>query len=235
MRSATSAIFHASLAMSFSCNASSTTIQIDDDSTVHEGHDRDAGDLESDADPSVGRDPDAMPPDGNETRFTLTSSALADGEAFDPKHTCEGADVSPPLLWKNAPQGTKSFTLVLTALDDQVFGDLGPFVQWALFNIPQAFQGLPENVGNGPMPNNVPGASQVRAWSAFGGVVGGNHYLGPCPREPGRYQFALYALDVETLDELDTSQQPRVIANRVETLEHVLAVATLSASYAPAM
>lgn len=223
MGSARSAVCGIWIAASFGCtNAKSTTI-------VVETAEQDSGAAElPDSSPSIG-DRDA----GASTDvFTLTSSALKEGESFDAKYTCDGEDISPPLSWINPPRGTKSFALLLTDLDFRVFGDPGPFVHWAIFNIPQAFRALPENVGVGPMPVNVPGASQVRAWSALGGAVGGNHYLGPCTSEVHRYELALVALDVETLEGLDTSKQPREVSDRLDTLEHVLGVATLVAPYA---
>src|SRR5207237_1026743 len=43
--------------------------------------------------------------------FALTSPAFADGSAVPAKYTCDGADVSPPLVWSGAPAGTVSFAL----------------------------------------------------------------------------------------------------------------------------
>lgn len=238
MGSAKSAWCCASLVLSFGCtDAHPTPLRADDDTPI-QGEGRDGGSVHEDNDGGANLDVDAsvgamQGRDSGAKAFALTSTMLENGGDFAAKYTCNGEDISPPLSWKNMPEGTRSFTLVFTDLDDHVLGDPGPFVQWALFNIPQALQSLPEGIEIGPMPGNVPGASQVRAWSAFGGVVGGNHYLGPCPSERHRYELALYALDVETLDGLDTSKQPREIANRVESLEHVLGVATLSASYTP--
>jgi Raf kinase inhibitor-like YbhB/YbcL family protein len=230
MGSAKSAWYSTLIVSAVGCtNASSTTLRVDTDAANAGAQDGgDAGALD--------RDPDAMDAtDGSTNAFTLTSSVLENGGLFEAKHTCTADDVSPPLSWKNPPVGTKSFALLLIDLDDHVFGDPGPFVQWALFNIPQAFQALPENVGTGPMPSKVPGASQVRAWSAFGGAVGGNHYRGPCPSEVHRYELALFALDVELLEGFDTTKQPREIANRLDTHQNVLGVATLTAAYAPSL
>src|SRR5881392_3770958 len=35
--------------------------------------------------------------------FSLTSTAFTEGSAVPPKYTCDGADVSPPLAWSDAP------------------------------------------------------------------------------------------------------------------------------------
>ena len=42
----------------------------------------------------------------------LTSSAFAPMARIPRQYTGEGADVSPPLAWRNAPPGTKAFALV---------------------------------------------------------------------------------------------------------------------------
>jgi hypothetical protein len=41
----------------------------------------------------------------------LNSTAFADGSAIPRRFTCDGADLSPPLNWSDAPTGTRSFTL----------------------------------------------------------------------------------------------------------------------------
>src|SRR5881409_3464237 len=40
---------------------------------------------------------------GGSMAFSLTSAAFKDGAAIPVKHTCDGADVSPPLAWTGAP------------------------------------------------------------------------------------------------------------------------------------
>jgi phosphatidylethanolamine-binding protein (PEBP) family uncharacterized protein len=44
--------------------------------------------------------------------LALSSPAFSHGGEIPRKHTCEGRDVSPPLAWSGAPDGTKSFALV---------------------------------------------------------------------------------------------------------------------------
>jgi phosphatidylethanolamine-binding protein (PEBP) family uncharacterized protein len=45
--------------------------------------------------------------------LTLSSSAFTPGGKIPSKYTCEGSDSSPPLSFGGAPQGTKSFALIL--------------------------------------------------------------------------------------------------------------------------
>ena len=38
--------------------------------------------------------------------FALTSTAFAEGEPIPRKYTCDGEDISPPLQWRDVPEGT---------------------------------------------------------------------------------------------------------------------------------
>ena len=48
--------------------------------------------------------------------------------------TCHGAKVSPPLYWSGAPQGTKSYAIVV----DDSAAPITPYIYLIVFNIPQA-------------------------------------------------------------------------------------------------
>jgi hypothetical protein len=45
--------------------------------------------------------------------LTLASPAFDHEAAIPRHHTCEGDDVSPPLSWSDAPDGTQSFALIV--------------------------------------------------------------------------------------------------------------------------
>src|SRR2546426_1327376 len=62
----------------------------------------------------------------------LTSSAFSAGGTIPKKHTCDGADVSPPLAWSDAPSAAQSFALIADDPDAPV----GTWVHWVLFDIP---------------------------------------------------------------------------------------------------
>jgi len=121
--------------------------------------------------------------------FELRSSAFASEETIPDRYTCEGADVSPPLSWSDAPEGTQAFALICE--DPDAPG--GTFTHWLLYNIPADRDGLPEGVETDPSLSW--GANQGR--NDFGNVG----YGGPCPPmgSTHRYYFRLYALD-EDLD-----------------------------------
>jgi Raf kinase inhibitor-like YbhB/YbcL family protein len=104
-----------------------------------------------------------------------------------PLFTCDDRDVSPHLTWEEAPEGTKSFALIVDDPDAPV----GTWVHWLVANIPPNIREIPQ----GTVPS---GALQVR--NDFRKV----EYGGPCP--PGgthRYFFKLYALNVAALEGVD--------------------------------
>jgi phosphatidylethanolamine-binding protein (PEBP) family uncharacterized protein len=45
--------------------------------------------------------------------FELVSSAFKRDEAIPKEHTCDGADTSVPLKWKDPPERTKGFVLIV--------------------------------------------------------------------------------------------------------------------------
>src|SRR5207247_8468916 len=72
----------------------------------------------------------------------LTSSAFSAGGTIPKKHTCDGADVSPPLAWSDAPSAAQSFALIADDPDAPV----STWVHWVLFDIPGKTRALPEGV-----------------------------------------------------------------------------------------
>ncbi|BFU44780.1 YbhB/YbcL family Raf kinase inhibitor-like protein [Krasilnikovia sp. MM14-A1004] len=109
--------------------------------------------------------------------IAVTSSAFADGGDIPARHTCDGADVSPPLTVAGLPSGVRELALLVEDPD----APHGTFVHWVAWGIDPAGAGLAE----GEKP---PGA----------GTNGFGHsgYGGPCPpRGPAhRYVFTVYAL-----------------------------------------
>src|SRR2546430_9248472 len=116
--------------------------------------------------------------------FTLTSPAFTDGSAVPAKHTCDGADVSPPLAWSGAPAGTVSFALLV----DDPDAPAGTWVHWVLYNLPATAGELPENVAK-VETLDLGGARQGRNDFQRPGYGG----PGPPPRPPPPPFFYLYA------------------------------------------
>ena len=117
--------------------------------------------------------------------LSLSSIAFQDGEIIPAKYTCEGQDISPPLMWSELPQGTQSLALIV----DDPDAPGGVFTHWVVFNI------LPDS-------RQLPAAIPTQAQLSSGALQGKNDfgrigYGGPCPPlgRPHRYRFTLYALD----------------------------------------
>ncbi len=102
------------------------------------------------------------------------------------KHSGEGADVSPPLEWSGAPEGTRSFAIVCHDPDAPLVksGRYG-FVHWILYGLPASTDRLEEDTDLG-----------VSGMTDFGRVG----YGGPMPPEghgSHHYYFWILALDTE--------------------------------------
>jgi Raf kinase inhibitor-like YbhB/YbcL family protein len=119
----------------------------------------------------------------------LFSPAFGNGEYVPIRYTCDGEDISPPLLFFDIPDETRSFAIMV----DDPDAPSGVFTHWIIYDIPGNFEGLPED---------VPPASELE-YGIKQGVNGFGRigYNGPCPPpgRPHRYFFILFALDVPTI------------------------------------
>ncbi len=148
--------------------------------------------------------------------FELTSAVFARGEGIPSKYTCDGEDISPPLLWSDPPEGSQSFALICDDPDAPV----GTWVHWVLYDLPAETRDLAEAVG--PEADLAEGGRHGNnSWGRLG-------YGGPCP--PGgthRYFFKLYALNA-ALD-LAAGTSKEAVLQAMEG--HVLAEASLMGTY----
>jgi Raf kinase inhibitor-like YbhB/YbcL family protein len=125
--------------------------------------------------------------------LALTSSAFTHQGSIPQQYTCQGRDVSPPLAWSGAPDGTKGYVLIVD--DPDAPDPAAPkrtWVHWVLYAIPAGASALPEGVASAKLP---PGTREgTNDWNRTG-------YGGPCP-PIGRHRYfhKLYALDVELPD-----------------------------------
>ncbi|WP_018633069.1 YbhB/YbcL family Raf kinase inhibitor-like protein [Neomegalonema perideroedes] len=133
--------------------------------------------------------------------FTLEVGGLAEGARVPEEMVfdgfgCSGGNVSPEVSWSGAPEGTKSFALVMYDPDAPT---ISGFWHWAVLDIPASATGLEQGAG-GPESGALPeGARQ--GYTDFGPFA----YGGPCPpvgHGLHRYQFTLYALSVGKLPDL---------------------------------
>ena len=152
--------------------------------------------------------------------FTLRSPAFENGGRIPRRYTCDGDDVSPPLEWSGAPEGTKSYALIMYDPD----APRGTFIHWVLYNIPAGLNALPEAVPREPVVEGI-GVQGVNDFGRTG-------YGGPCP-PPGhgahRYFFALHALDTGDIG-LGSGASAEEVVERIRG--HVLGYAVLMGTYA---
>ena len=121
--------------------------------------------------------------------FTITSSAFGAGAAVPVRHTGDGDDVSPALIFANAPEGTKEFALIC---DDPDAPTPQPWVHWVIYKIPTGTEQLHEAIKTSASLTQPASALQgVNSWDSIG-------YRGPAPPHGHgvhHYHFKLYALD----------------------------------------
>ncbi len=129
----------------------------------------------------------------------VSSIAFKDNGFIPKQHTCDGAGFSPPLQWRDIPEGTRSLAMIC----DDPDAPGGMFVHWVIYNIPPNIQQFAENIAH------------VERLS-FGAIQGKNDfgmigYGGPCPpKGVHRYFFRLFALD-ETLEMGPGSSKDRLL------------------------
>jgi Raf kinase inhibitor-like YbhB/YbcL family protein len=120
--------------------------------------------------------------------FAINSSAFKNQGKIPKQYTCDGMDISPPLVWSGVPEGTQSLVLIVD--DPDAPDPAAPrmtWVHWILYNMPPTAGGLPEAVAAGDLPQGT--QQGLNDWKRTG-------YGGPCPPiGRHRYFFKLYALD----------------------------------------
>lgn len=125
--------------------------------------------------------------------LTLTSTAFPHGGMIPVRHTCDGEDLSPPLLWTGVPASAQSLVLIVDdpdAPDPQA--PVTTWVHWLLYNLPPQTTALAEGIVAKQLP---PGTRQgLNDWRHTG-------YGGPCP-PIGRHRYfhKLFALDIRLPD-----------------------------------
>jgi len=150
--------------------------------------------------------------------FALESPAFSNGEEIPKKYARNGDNVSPPLVWKDAPEGTRSFALIVEDPD----APRGTFRHWAIYDIAPERTRLPEGTTSGAKTESL-----GHGVNDFGNAS----YDGPQPpRGHGlhHYHFRLLALDVDTLD---LAERAEIDAIWREARPHVLAEADLVGTY----
>src|SRR5215813_7764858 len=126
--------------------------------------------------------------------FTLTSTTFKDGQMMPRKvannlsnnPNCVGQNVSPQLSWSGAPEGTKSFAILME--DPEGRGGAGVH-HWVAYGIPASVTSFAEGEVSKPSDKYVRGKS----------TQGVGNYSGPCtpPGPPHHYTFIVIATDFD--------------------------------------
>ncbi|ARE38312.1 Phospholipid-binding protein [Rhodovulum sp. P5] len=132
--------------------------------------------------------------------FELSSPDLVEGTPIGDMFVfdgfgCTGGNVSPALTWSDAPEGTKSFALMVHDPDAPTGG--AGFWHWIALDIPGSAEGLAQGAGAAGGDAMPEGAKMI---ANDYGIEG---WGGPCPPEGDdahRYNVTLYALPVEKLE-----------------------------------
>jgi len=149
-------------------------------------------------------------------KLELSSSAFENEGDIPDLYTCRGKNVSPPLAFRNAPEGTVSFALIMVDLDTPV----GTVTHWVVYNIPSGILGLDQGMPSGRLLEN--GLNQGRnGMFRFG-------YMGPCPPW-GRHRYLLRLFALDRMLPAAGALNRRKILRLMET--HVLAEAELLGYY----
>jgi len=152
--------------------------------------------------------------------FTLTSdelknnSVLPNAQVYN-GYGCKGENVSPQLSWNNAPDNTKSFALIC---HDPDAPRPNGWYHWLVVNIPK-------NITTIKKAGKIEGATETLTdFNTIG-------YGGACPpvgHGKHRYNFTIYALDVEKLD-VKSNTKPKDV--EYEVLKHTIAKSTITGLY----
>ena len=153
--------------------------------------------------------------------FTLSSSDL-EGQLTSKQvfngFGCTGENISPELSWKDAPKGTKSFAVTLYDPDAPTGSG---WWHWLVFDIPKDKFTLPRGFGNSESKDVIQSITDYGK-SGFGGACP------PIGDKAHRYEFTVYALDIETLG-LDKNANPAIVGFYLNS--HSLAKASLISYY----
>ena len=138
--------------------------------------------------------------------FRLTSPAFEDGQELAQKYGKRDQNLSPPLEWQGAPEGTKSFALSFVDIHPVARG----YVHWLVADLNPELSSLPEGAASGKSGSDL---SELKP------------YVGPFPPSgTHEYEFRLYALRT---DRLGVRPGATLEAFRKVADENSLAIATL--------
>jgi len=159
--------------------------------------------------------------------FVLSSAQIKPGDRLSNEQVfkgfgCDGNNESPSLSWQGMPDNTKSYAVTLYDPDAPTGSG---WWHWVMFNIPASIHSLEK--GAGDIKTGKAPKGSIQSETDFGATGFG----GACPPEggkPHRYQFTVYALDV---DKLPLKQDASGAMVGFYLNQHALAKAVLEATY----
>lgn len=155
--------------------------------------------------------------DNNSQSTMVIQSDVFEPEGLIPaKFTCDGDNVSPPLVFSGVPENAESLVLIIDDPDvPKTIRPDGMWTHWLVWNMPAEIAGVAE----GALPEGVIGRNSS----------GAKQYGGPCPPDrEHRYFFKLFALD--TILDLDANSVSQADLENAMT-GHILAEAQLMGRY----
>ncbi|OGE80782.1 MAG: kinase inhibitor [Candidatus Doudnabacteria bacterium RIFCSPLOWO2_02_FULL_48_8] len=145
----------------------------------------------------------------------ITSPAFEHGDIIPQTYTCDGMDISPPLLFIDVPKEAQSLALIMEDPDvPKTIRPDGLWVHWLVWDMPSDVAEIPEGVeAPGVIGQNTSGEAR---------------YHGPCPPQAEhRYFFKLFALDINLTEARIASREDFFAA----MAGHILAETELMGKY----
>jgi Raf kinase inhibitor-like YbhB/YbcL family protein len=149
----------------------------------------------------------------------LTSPAFDAGSNIPSIHTCDGDNVSPPLVWSGIPTTAKSLALIID--DPDAPDPAAPqrtWVHWVVYNIPTSITRFPQGANLAELPHGQGIRAGTNDWHK-------NEYGGPCPPIGcHRYFHKLYALDTVLPDLGNPTKAQLEKAMEEHVIEHTVLI-----------
>lgn len=144
------------------------------------------------------------------TNMKIESSVFENNRKVPAKYTCDGKNISPPLVISGVPETAKSLALIV----DDPDASIGTWVHWTIWNMDPALTEITED----SVPEGIEGATSFDKPG----------YGGPCPHSgTHRYFFKLYALD--TLLSIPETSDKKVLEEAMS--KHIIASTELIGLY----
>lgn len=133
---------------------------------------------------------------------------------------CNGQNISPKLIWQNAPSNTKSFAITMFDKDAKTGSG---WWHWIVYDIPENLNKINEGVSGNKklLPKGIKEGINDYGMYQYGGVC-------PPKGEKHSYVITIYALNVEKLDLLKNSTPAMV---NLYLNKYKIKTATINAFY----